>query len=71
MPSCLPKGSSYCTPTQKPGPSDSARPTNFTTPLFAPGSTSHLDPTLIFLEIGNSRITEKQLKKIQCIEIYL
>lgn len=46
IPSCFPNGSSYWTPTQKPGARDSACPTNLTTPLFAPGSTSHLSPTL-------------------------
>ena len=45
MPSCFPNGSSYWTPTQKPGTRDSALPTNLTTPLFSPPSTSHLSPT--------------------------
>lgn len=45
MPLCFPNGSSYWIPTQKPGASVSALPTNFTIPLFAPGSTSHLSPT--------------------------
>lgn len=46
-PSCFPKGSSYWTPTQKPGAMVSASPTYLTTPLFSPGSTSHLSPTYI------------------------
>lgn len=45
MPLCFPSGSSYWTPTQKPGASVSARPRNLTTPLFSPGSTWHLSPT--------------------------
>lgn len=43
-PSCLPTGSSYRTPTQKPGARVSALPTYFTSPRLPPGSTSHLSP---------------------------
>jgi hypothetical protein len=44
-PSCLPTGSSYWTPTQKPAARVSAVPTNLTTPRLPPGSTSQRAPT--------------------------
>lgn len=61
MPSCFPTGSSNWTPTQNPGASVSAWPTNLTVPLLSPGSTSHLSPIcfheenkMVFKQVNNN-----------------